>query len=467
MKPGFLNEVAKQSEDLESFKQEQFVTIKAKKKPILAFVTVVALVSMGLWFAFNQKTVVPNFVEWHLSDVNAWTQTHDIQLVYKGVYSPLDLDTVLSQDIEPGSGVSANAVVTIEVSQGLDPNEVIPLPSFDESWDKTKLLAWLTENQLENYRFELASNDALAPNVYMATTMTQTGPFTRSDEIVFIINQSNTVSTMIMPDLSSSTWSDIEAWALSSKVTVTLNTVFSDTIPVDKFVSQSVLPNAILESGSELSVAFSKGEAVIMADFRTMDADEAKVWASLNNLTLSLDTLYSSTKEGTLISQSVKAGTALEAKSRISLTYSLGNTITIGSYVNASLPSLQSFIDAQNKLGAKLALSVTTQYSSTLALNRIIAISVSDTALVKGSTIDVIVSLGALVKVPDFTLLSTGDYLITYNALLSAAKTANVTIRIKSVDDPALADSELTITQNISADTLCSSADIIDLILTH
>jgi beta-lactam-binding protein with PASTA domain len=307
----------------------------------------------------------------------------------------------------------------------------------------------------------------MAPNVYMATTLTQTAPFTRSDEIVFIINQSNTVSTMIMPDLSSSSWTDIEAWALSSNVTVSLNTVFSDTVPADKFVSQSVLPNAILASGSELSVSFSKGAAVIMADFRTMDEAQAKLWASLNNLTLSLDTLYSSTKEGTLISQSVKAGTALEAKSMISLTYSLGNTITIGSYVNASLPSLQSFIDAQNKLAANLTLSVTTQYSSTIALNRIIAVSVSDTTLAKGSSIDVIVSLGALVKVPDFALLSTGDYLSTYNALLGAAKTANVTIRIKSVDDPTIADSELTITQSLSAETLCSSADIIDLILTH
>jgi len=467
MKPGFLNEVTNQSEDLESFKQEKFVAVTAKKKPIIAIVSILVLVSLGLWFALNQKTELPNFVSWSLSDVNAWTESHDIQLVYKAVFSPQSMDTVISQDIEPGTDLSANSVITVEVSQGLDPDEVIVLPAFDVSWDKTQILNWLNENQLENYRFELAADDALAANAYVSYTLTDTEPFTRSKEIVFIINQSAAVSTLIMPDLSLSTIADIETWALSSDIDLSISYVFSDSIPADKFVSQSVLPNAVLESGSELSVSFSKGEAVIMADFRTMDEAEAKLWASLNNLTLSLETVYSSTQKGSLITQSVKAGTALEAKSKITVTYSLGSSVTIGSYVNASLPSFQSFIEAQNELGAQITFSITTQYSSTIALNRIIAINVSDEAISRGSTIEVIVSLGALVKVPDFSLLSTGDYMSTYNAILLAAKNANVTIRIHSIDDPDLTESELTITQSLVTGTLCSSADIIDLYLSY
>lgn len=464
MKPGFLNEVTTQSDNLESFKKEEFVKVTAKKKPILVIVSILVLSSLGLWFFFNQKTEVPDFVHWTLADVSAWTQSHDIQLVYQGVYSAESVDTVIAQDIQAGTQVSSNSVISVQVSQGLDPNEVIVLPAFDATWDKTDLLKWLSDNQLDNYRFELATDSDLQPNAFISLSSVE--PMTRSSEFVFIINQS-AVSTLIMPDLSTSTLADIEAWAQASNIKLTVNSVFSDTVPSDKFVSQSILPDAVIESGSELTVSFSKGEAILIADFKTMDAAEAKTWASLNNVTLTIETQYSSVKAGSLISQSLKAQTAVEAKTAVTVIYSLGNTVSIGSYANASLTSLQSFIDAQNELGAQLSLSVSTQYSNTVALNRIIAVSVSDEPIAKGSPLEVIVSLGALVKVPDFTLLTTGDYLTTYNAILNAAKTANVTLRINTINDPLIDEANMTLTQSIASGTLCSSADIIDLILTY
>ncbi|MDA4676150.1 hypothetical protein NY593_05955, partial [Enterobacter asburiae] len=73
--------------------------------------------------------------------------------------------------------------------------------------------------------------------------------------------------------------------------------------------------------------------------------------------------------------------------------------------------------------------------------------------------------LGALVKVPDFSSLVSSDYHSTYNAILAAAKTANVTIRITTVNDP---DSDvISISQSVSEGTLCSSADILDITLTY
>lgn len=463
MKPGFLNEVTEQSENLESFKPEKFVKVKTKKKPIIGLVVAVLVIaSMGLLFQLTQKTEVPDFVSWTLSDVNSWTDSHDIQLVYKATYSPEIVDTVVSQDVEPGTSVSANSVLVVEVSQGLDPDEVIVLPVFDASWDKTDLLQWLSETQLDNYRFDLAEDQSLAPNAFLGYSVSTTASFTRSDEIVFIINQS-AVETLIMPDLSASTIADIETWAQSADLTLIITYVFSDYITVDKFVSQSVLPNAIIDVGSTFAVSFSKGEAILMADFRSMDAIEAKLWASLNNLTLSVETIYSSYSKDSLISQSVKTGTALEAKAKITVTYSLGNLITVGSYVNAPITTLKSFIEAQNSLGAKLTLTITTQYSSSVALNRIIAISVSDEEILQGTNLEVIVSLGALVKVPDFSLLASDDYLTAYNAILNAAKNANVTIRIHSVDDPDVETSNMVITQSVASQTLCSSAEIIDI----
>jgi beta-lactam-binding protein with PASTA domain len=466
MKPGFLNEVNEKEESLESFKQEKFVKIAAKKKPIWIIVLVLALVGSGSWFFFNQSTEVPDFAQWTLTDVNNWTESHEIQLVYKAVYSELPVDVIVSQDLLPGTQVKSDGVLVVEVSQGVDPEEVIVLPSFDSTWDKTALLNWLTEQQITNYRFEIVVDDQLENNMLVSYTVSDPSiDYKRSDEIVFLINQTAVVETLIMPDLSTSLLADIQVWALDSDIKLEVLEVFSDLIPVGKVVSQSVVPNTTLNSGSTLVLTLSKGAAIIVADFRTMDSSEAKTWATDNNLVLEVETLYSSVSEGALISQSVKANTSVEAKSKLTVVYSLGSSVTLGSYTNSTLSSLKSFIEAQNLLGAQLSLDITNQYSSTVSVNRIIAISENDAEIARGSTIEVVASLGALVKVPDFSSLVASDYHGTYNDILAAAKTANVTIRITTVDAP---DSDvISIAQSVSVGTLCSSADILDITLTY
>lgn len=466
MKPGFLNEVNEKEESLESFKQEKFVKIAAKKKPIWIIVLVLIIAGSGSWFFFNQSTEVPDFTQWTLTDVNNWTQSHEIQLVYKAIYSELPVDVIVSQDLQPGTQVKSDGVLVVEVSQGVDPDEVLVLPSFDSTWDKTALLKWVTDQQIPNYRFEIVVDPQLGNNMLVSYTVSDpSSEYQRSDEIVFLINQTAVVETLIMPDLSSSLLADIQVWALDSDIQLEVLEAFSDLIPVGKVVSQSVAANSVINSGSTLVLTLSKGPAVLVADFRTMDSSEAKTWAVENNLVLSVESIYSNVAEGILISQSVKANTSVESKSKLTVVYSLGNSISIGSYVNSTLSSLKSFIEAQNLLGAQLTLEITTQYSSTVSVNRVIAISVNDAEVSRGSTIEVVVSLGALVKVPDFSSLVSSDYHSTYNAILAAAKTANVTIRITTVNDP---DSDvISISQSVSEGTLCSSADILDITLTY
>jgi beta-lactam-binding protein with PASTA domain len=466
MKPGFLNEVNEKDESLESFKQEKFVKIAAKKKPIWIIVLVLVLAGSSSWFFFNQSTEVPDFTQWTLTDVNNWTESHEIQLVYKAVYSEVPVDLIISQDLQAGTQVKSDGVLVVEVSQGVDPDQIIDLPAFDASWDKIALLKWVTDYQIPNARFEIVVDPKLENNRLVSFSVSDPlGVFQRSDEIVFLINQTSVVETLIMPDLSTSLLSDIQIWALDSGIELELIEAFSELVPVGKVVSQSVAPNSTVNTGSTLVLTLSKGVAVVMVDFKTMDSSEAKSWALENNLILTLVSAYSNSTEGSLISQSVKANTAVETKSKISVVYSLGNTVSLGSYANATLSSLKSFVEAQNLLGAQLSLKVTSQYSSSVSVNRIIAISVNDEEIARGSTIEVVVSLGALVKVPDFSSLASSDYHATYNAILAAAKTANVTLRITSIDDP---DTDvITITQSVSMGTLCSSADILDVTLTY
>lgn len=103
--------------------------------------------------------------------------------------------------------------------------------------------------------------------------------------------------------------------------------------------------------------------------------------------------------------------------------------------------TLQAYVDAQNALGAGLTVNVSTSYSSTIALNKIISQSAMDTKVALGSSINLIVSLGDLSVVPDLLALNTSSpdttALEMYDLVSAACTSSDVICQIVFTDDDA------------------------------
>lgn len=436
----FLSEVNEKEEVKgESFKKEKFEAIKPDRTKYFILAGIIVLALVGFFIISNPKVTMTSFEGWTLSDAQAWASSNQVQLVVTEKYSEIEAQTVLSQSIAEGEKIDAKSSVEVEVSLGFDPKEVISLPTFDETWTKTKILNWIEENGIENYSFLTIEDENLAASTFVSYKTPETvDAYIREHAIEFTVSILPVVAEVTVVDLLNYSTAQIDAWAKDNELKVIYKTAFSETVAVNKVVSQSISSGDSVTAGSSITVTLSKGPAVTMVDFSTYDQTAASVWAKENAIDLTVSTQYSSTvAKGVAIYQSIPKGSVVEQGADLSLVYSLGSEISLSSFVGQAYTSLQAFVEAQNALGASLTLSTSNSYSTTVAINKVIAQSAQDARVSMGSTITVVVSLGDLSIVPDVLALNTD----------------NTSGLVGSVRSP------LEMFNDVS--TLCTSADVI------
>lgn len=434
----FLNSINEAEESKnESFQKEKFVAIKKDytKLYISAAVAVVAIIAS--FFFLNQKVDVTNMVGWSLSDANNWASSNTVQLVVHEIYDEAEANTVISQNVLEGESVAQKSSIEVEVSLGFDPKAIITLPNFDESWTKTQVLTWLEENGIENFTFVNVEDETkLSGTVLSVTTPESISDYLREQAIEFTVTILPAEVEIVVLDFLNYTVAQIDAWASENEISVRYIEGYSDTTASGKVLSQSIVSGEIMNPDEALTITLSKGPAIKIIDFTNVNATQASTWAKDNLIDLTIVNEYSSqTAKDVAIYQSIGKDQIVEQGTDLTMFYSLGNEITVASYVGQAITTLQSFVDTQNQMKAYLSINVSYSYSASVAVNKIISQSVRDAKVGIGSTIDVIVSLGNLVTVPDFTSLSTSSAIGTYNAVTAQCTTSKLTCQILFTDD--------------------------------
>ena len=113
-------------------------------------------------------------------------------------------------------------------------------------------------------------------------------------------------------------------FAAEHKITLTENEEFSDTIEKGKFISVSLKPGDIINTGDEITVVVSLGSSIEIPNFIGMSADKAKQTCSNLGITCKLSYVYSSNTKGNVFNQSMNAGSKVIAGTNVVLTISNG-----------------------------------------------------------------------------------------------------------------------------------------------
>jgi len=466
MEKHFLTDVNEAKKDLESFQKEKFEPVKQDRlKYYLLFIAVVLLCGT-LVVINNQKTTVVDFTNWTLTDTQTWADNHSIQLVTSSAYSDsVATESIISQSVSAKAEVSKNGTIQVTVSKGMDPDTLISVPDFDATWTKNRIVTWLNNNGITNFAISTLTDDALAANTFISFDIPDTtkAEFKRSDTINFVVSTSTSVTTVSVVDFSTYNKNQISAWGLSNDVTILYKTDFSSTVANGGVISQSVATGETVNSGDSITVTLSLGTAVVVPNFTTLTAAQIQEWASTNAIQINSTNAYSGTiASGKVISQSLVSGTKIEANTKIALIYSIGNTVNMASFIGKTLTELQDAIALQNTLGANLKLSISSQYSNNVSVNRVISQSAFDTKVPMGSTIQVIVSLGRLVVVPDFSLLSAATASQAYSAVLSACDSNHITCRITLQDG---SEPGKVVSQSIISGSMISDSNFVDIVI--
>jgi serine/threonine-protein kinase len=463
---GFLEQLDKKESKPESFQPEHFERVKKSNLKYYFLGLLLIVVVFGAFYIYNQPVIMISMIGMNENDATLWANKNDVQLIYTDVYSDSEESgKVISQSIPAQTYLNKTDIVELTVSLGVDPDKVISLPQFDSQWSKSAIIAWIEENHISNYQFVSIVDEEAPESTLLNFSMESDSPDTikRSDLIVFNIATQPEAVVITMSDLLNLSQAQAENWALTNGIETIIKTAYSSSVDKGKVISQEIMAGSIIESGSTVVLVISKGPAVKIVDFQTLSMAEAKQWATQNNIQLVTDTKYHLTiSANKLISQSLTAGTWVASGSKVQLLYSLGNKLSITDYVNQPISQLESFVSSQNELGAKLKLSITYQYSNVTSINRVVYIEHRDTKISIDTEVEVIVSLGRLVQMPDLSLLVSNDADSLALKVIEACETSGLTCKVSYVTTEDSEKANTVVYQSVEPDEYISNSVLVE-----
>lgn len=317
----------------------QEVLEKVDKKPIkidpkLIIGGVVALIAVAglVWyFFFAPKIVMPQFIGKTVNDVGAWAKQNGIEvsgIVINSEFSmEYDKDVIISQSKKEGSKIKNTTPLTFVASKGADPDEVVAFPDL-MNMTYSEIKDWIETNKLQKTKINTQYNTLVEKDLvinYDLKTGTESN-FTRGSTLTINISKGAApAGTVAIENFVGKTFVELEQWANQKKILLDKTEAYSDTVEIGKIISQGTKVGESLEEGGTFSVVVSKGKAVKIPNLVGYTKEMLEAWVANkeNNVAVIKKERYNSAAIGTVVDQSIKAGSAVDQGSVLELTISL------------------------------------------------------------------------------------------------------------------------------------------------
>ena len=393
-------------------KYERFVNPNKKRNQIIAIATsAIAVIAVVAYIIFGNKVDIPDFSPYSPSQIAAWGTKNNMILLYREEYNnEFAKGTLISQDIAPGQKVKKGSTLTLVMSLGIDPEVVVPLPTFDESWTSEQISTWISENNLMNASIKTLSDETIEKDHFIKSDLAKDKTeIQRKTKVIFYVSTGSPYM-LDMIDFSSKTETDVKTWAQKNGVTVTYEKVAHETIPEGQVITQSIEPEVNFNPKTEtLAVTISSGPGIMVPNLSSMTIEEIKTWATTNAVNLILSEKYhNSISANTIIEASISAGDLIKKGDLVNLTISLGK-VGVKNFIGETEIAFMDWLDEQNLKGANLTPSITYEYVDGAAKNKVIGQSIYDRRVETGATIQIVVNLGGHLTVPALVGLYEAD----------------------------------------------------------
>ena len=331
----FLSQFSSDGKKPDSFKEEERIPINKPKKQInpkfiIIGLIVLVILFIGIYFLFlAPKIEMPDFVGQTKDDVASWVKQQEINtsgIVFKDEYNfDNDKDVILSQDVEAGKKVKNDVKITFTISLGADPDEKISLPDI-KSMTKSELESWISKNKLTKTKITTSYNDTVEKDAVISYELkgVEEDDFTRSSTLNISVSKGpQPAGTVTVSDFKNKSYSEVESWAKTNKITLNKVESYSDSIESGFVMSQSVDASKTIKQGDTLTVTVSKGKGIKVPNLNSMSEEEIKTWVSKNNLNATITSKYSNSDDKVL-SSNVTKGSMVSSSDDISIVLNAG-----------------------------------------------------------------------------------------------------------------------------------------------
>ena len=363
-----------------SYGEENVIRVEKPKKQLSpvaigVLVALVAVIAFGIyWFKFAPHITVPNFVGKNISEVSTWAKQNKMDssaiATSEPVYSmDYDKGVVIEQSVAEGKKVKKDTPITFTVSNGPDPDEEITFPSDLKEMTTSEIQEWISENKLSKtkvvtqYSTTVESGKVISYEIKNGSE----DSFTRSTTLNITCSKGAAPAGQVtIENYVGKTYSELESWANTKKIVLSKTESFSDTVDKDKVISMSKKQGETMNEGETLSVVVSKGKGVKIPNLVGYTKEQLDAWEadSENSVKVVTKSIYNSAPEGSIIAQSIEAGSTVESGEVLELTVSLYLPIletNSRGWLGKDYLELKATVDDWNSKGASIQAG---QYSS-------------------------------------------------------------------------------------------------------
>lgn len=365
---------------------------------LLSFAIINTLVLSGT-LTFPTQPVLLDFSNKNVNVAVKWANENAITLEPTYEYSDvIKENNIITQDKK--GDVLAKNVKHLEIIVSKGPNYELEanLPDM-MGWDVDRVVKKLKalKLDLEKIDVDFVFHDEKRDTLF---EQNKTGKIRRNDnlKLKFSLGKEEDLKPVKLIDLKNKDKFDATIWLKRNGIQYEIEYKFDDHIDKGKVIATDPKPGTtIKQSETTVKVYISKGAKIIAPDFMTMSMDEIIEWASKNNVNLNYESEYSdSVKTGDIIRVSAKKGTVIEEGSTISIVTSKGSLKMIN--FNNDLSKLRAFAEEH-----KLSLVEKQEFNSEVAQGKIVSVSHKPGQIIHpGETIEIVISKGNSIKVPNF-----------------------------------------------------------------
>ncbi len=412
----FLGSLAKEVENKpDSFKEERVEKITRpnpfKPKTVISVLVVLALIASGVYYFFLRPNIVmQDFVGRKVSDFTAWARQNDIDsqgvLVVEEYSFEHAKDIVISQDIEEGQKIKKDAKMTITVSLGADPSEVVAFPAL-MTMTLSEINAWIADNKLLNTRVTTTYDDKILQDEVISYDLKNIdeSEFTRGSTLTIVVSKGvkPAATITVTTDYVDQAYSIFKSWADTNKLVVEMSESYNNKIALGNIVSLSVAKDDKVKEGDTIKVVVSKGPAVKMIYLDAYTQERVTDWAAANNVTVRFKETYHATiGKDIVVYQSITSGTIIKDDDILVVGISLGKP-KLDDPVGKTDSELQDIINGLNEEGANLSINPSYTYEiNDLAPGSIIRVSNLSSVTV-GTKLNLVISEGKNILLDDYT----------------------------------------------------------------
>jgi serine/threonine-protein kinase len=398
-------------------KPEPAVTVAPRKdKRIIAAVvgTLILLCVVFIILFLNRGVELIDFTGWTENDAQLWARNHGILLQVEKEYNDdYEAGKVFVQHTESGTRVKKGSFVLLGMSLGHDLSVTLPLPDI-MSMTKDEIDQWTAQNYMSRVRVTAEYSDEVPTGGvirYEVNDNTVVNEVRRDSPIYVILSRGPEVGgTLItLPNFKEMPLAQCYVFANENGLVLTVKEEYDDFIPEGNIILQSIKAEEIVAQGTEIVLVVSKGKKILVPNFSGYNRERAMAAAGSLGITVITNERYSNASAGFFLSQSIRAGRVYESGDILELSYSMGNQIIISSFVGSTQDALENWASGLNANGARITINVTSTQSNS-PKGTIISQNKDNMAIGISTNINIIVSSGGVVYVPDLVATTGSGY---------------------------------------------------------